>query len=67
MTQQAFVVQFRPETDVERGRYVGRVEHIASGRAAQFNSSRALLAFMRQILARAESTEEGAHMKDPYA
>ena len=35
----AFVVQFRTATDFERGRVEGRVEHVASGQTAHFESA----------------------------
>ena len=47
----AFVVQFRAETDVEQGRFVGRVEHVVSGQATHFHSLEELLAFMARVLA----------------
>ena len=47
----AFVVQFRVETEVEQGRFVGRVEHVVSGQAAHFQSVEELLAFMARVLA----------------
>lgn len=47
----AFVVQFRTETNVARGRYAGRVEHIVSGQATHFGSLEELLAFIGQVLA----------------
>jgi len=47
----AFVVQFRAETAVEQGRFVGRVEHVVSGQATQFDSLEELLAFMARVLA----------------
>jgi len=34
----AFVVQFRTETDMERGQFEGRVEHVVSGQATPFHS-----------------------------
>ena len=46
----AFVVQFREGTDIGAGRLVGRVEHIASYRAARFHSVEDLLAFMARVL-----------------
>ena len=46
----AFVVQFRAETDVERGRFVGRVEHVVSGQAAHFASLEELVAFIGRVL-----------------
>jgi hypothetical protein len=58
--QQAFVVQFRSETDVEAGRFEGRVEHVASGQAAHFKSLDELLAFMVRVLtdARTKPSEQ---------
>ena len=46
----AFVVQFRAETAVEQGRFVGRVEHVVSGQATQFQSLEELAAFMGRVL-----------------
>jgi hypothetical protein len=47
----AFVVQFRVETNVARGHYAGRVEHVVSGQAAHFTSLEELLAFIGRVLA----------------
>ena len=47
----AFVVQLRENTDVERGHWAGRVEHVTSGRVAHFQSLDELLAFLTQALA----------------
>jgi hypothetical protein len=47
----AFVIQFRETTDIEAGRLDGKVEHIASYRAARFRSMDELLAFMARVLA----------------
>ena len=49
-TNRAFVVQFRAETEAERGRWVGRVEHVVSGQAAHFASLEELLAFIGRVL-----------------
>ena len=59
-TDRAFVVQFRAETDVEADRFEGRVEHVASGRVAHFQSLDELLAFMVRVLAdvRTEPSEK---------
>ena len=46
----AFVVQFREETEAVRECFVGRVEHMVSGRAARFHSPEELLAFFAQVL-----------------
>ena len=54
----AFVVQFRPETDVRAGRLEGRVEHIASYRAARFSSLDELLAFVAGVLSDLKAREQ---------
>ena len=46
----AFVVQFRAETELERGRWAGRVEHVVSGQATHFASLEELVAFMARVL-----------------
>ena len=43
----AFVVHFR--SGERRRRFAGRVEHLASGKAAHFASLRGLLAFFAQL------------------
>ena len=47
----AFVVQFRPETNIEARRLEGRVEHIPTSKAARFNSLDELLGFIASTLA----------------
>jgi hypothetical protein len=54
----AFVVQFRRETDIGAGRLSGRVEHIASYRAARFNSLDQLMMFMAEVLAEVNAREQ---------
>jgi len=54
----AFVIQFRPETDIEAGRLEGRVEHIASTRARRFHSFDELLEFIAGILLEVRDTEQ---------
>jgi hypothetical protein len=51
--QRAFVVQLTENTDVKRGQWVGRVEHVTSGQASRFQSVDELLAFVAQVLRRA--------------
>jgi hypothetical protein len=46
----AFVVQFRTATDFAADRVAGRVEHIASGRSAHFESTRELLEIFARVL-----------------
>ena len=47
----AFVVHFRVNSDVARGRLAGRVEHVVSGQATHFSSLEELLAFIARVLA----------------
>ena len=54
-TQRAFVVQLHSESQLAKGQFKGRVEHIVSGQSAHFSSMKALKAFMQRVLAEAES------------
>ncbi|HET6892026.1 MAG TPA: hypothetical protein VFH31_13065 [Pyrinomonadaceae bacterium] len=54
----AFVIQFRAETDIEAGRFEGRVEHVASCKATRFHSLVELLAFIAGVLAEVRRTEQ---------
>src|SRR5262245_1564279 len=45
----AFVIQFRPETNVESKRFEGRVEHVASSKAMRFHSLEELFTFIADI------------------
>jgi hypothetical protein len=47
----AFVLQFPADADPGAGPFEGRVEHVASGRAAQFHTPEELRAFVAQVLA----------------
>lgn len=47
----AFVLQFPAEADPGASPFEGRVEHVASGRAAQFRTPEELQAFVAQVLA----------------
>ncbi len=60
--QGAFVVQFRPETDIAAGNYVGRIEHVASYEAAHFHSLEELLAFVARLLREAQVSRQ---VKEP--
>jgi hypothetical protein len=46
----AFVIQFGTRTDVARGAFTGRVEHVVSGQAALFDTLETLLAFIARVL-----------------
>jgi len=54
----AFVIQFRPETDVEAGRLEGKVEHVASYEAARFSSLEELLSFIAKMLGEVDNIEQ---------
>ena len=54
----AFVIQFRRETDIEAGRFEGRVEHIATYKASRFHSLDELLGFIAVVLAEISSAEQ---------
>jgi hypothetical protein len=54
----AFVIQFRPETDIEAGRFEGRVEHIVSYNATRFHSLDELLGFIASVLAEVSQPEQ---------
>ena len=54
----AFVIQFGPETDIEVGRFEGRVEHVASFKATRFQSLDELLSFIKDVLAEVGSKEQ---------
>ena len=54
----AFVIQFRPESDIEAGRFEGRVEHLSSYKATRFHSLDELLRFIASILAEVKDTQQ---------
>ena len=47
----AFVVQLGRDSDPALGRFVGQVEHLASGRQGRFSSQQEMLAFLEHTLA----------------
>ena len=54
----SFVIQCRPETDIENGRFEGRVEHIASYKAIRFHSLEELVTFVANVLTEIRNTEQ---------
>ena len=58
--ERAFVVQLHVETEVARGRILGRVEHVLSGQATHFDTLQGLLRFIERVLTtlRAEPAAE---------
>ncbi len=47
-SERAFVLQFHREADLKIGRFLGRIEHVASGRAGHFQSLEELVAFVAE-------------------
>jgi hypothetical protein len=54
----AFVIQFRPETNVESKRFEGRVEHVASSKAIRFHSLDELFTFIADMLAKVRNADQ---------
>jgi hypothetical protein len=54
----AFVIQFRPETDIEAERFEGKIEHMTSHRAVRFHSLDQLLEFIAQIMTEVRDTDQ---------
>jgi hypothetical protein len=54
----AFVIQFRPETDIEAGRFEGKIEHMVSYKAIRFHSLDQLLEFIASVLAEVSNPEQ---------
>jgi hypothetical protein len=44
------VVQLQADADPAAGRFLGRVEHVTSGRAARFSGVEELVAFVSRLL-----------------
>jgi hypothetical protein len=63
--ERAFVVQFRPETDVSEGRFEGRVEQIASGEGARFRSLEELIGSLKHVLAGSPRSREPYSEQEP--
>ena len=59
----AFVVQFRPETNIDAGRFEGRVEHVATNRAIRFHSLDELLGFIASVLTEVCNSEQPEGVK----
>lgn len=49
-SNRAFLVQFSRDTSDEPKPYIGRIEHVVSGRSAQFATREDLIDFIDQIL-----------------
>jgi len=53
----AFVIQLRPETNVEANRFAGKVEHISSHEAKRFQNLAELLEFIADMLTEVRDDE----------
>jgi hypothetical protein len=53
----AFVIQVRTETDLQAGRFEGRVEHIASTKAMRFHSVDELVSFIAEVLTEVRNSD----------
>ncbi len=49
-SERAFVVQFHREADPGAGRFLGRIEHVVSGRVGHFQSLEELVALVVEYL-----------------
>ena len=54
----AFVIQFRPESDIEAGRFEGKIEHMVSYKATRFHSLEELLGFIASVLKEISNKEQ---------
>jgi hypothetical protein len=54
----AFVIQLRQESDIEAGRFEGRVEHIESYKATRFHSLDELVSFIANVLPEEQNAGE---------
>jgi hypothetical protein len=61
----AFVVQFRPDADVDAGPFEGRIEHVASGRAARFSTLQELREFVTRLLAEMRANDAEVRADPP--
>jgi len=48
--KRSFVIKFSLDANPEEGRFIGRVEHVASGQTTHFESSDALVNFLNDVL-----------------
>jgi hypothetical protein len=54
----AFVIQLRPESDIEAGLFEGRIEHVASCKTTRFHSLTELLGFIASVLNEIRNKEQ---------
>lgn len=63
--ERAFVVQLHREADVARGRVVGRVVHVVSGRTVHFDNLEDLLMFINRVLSSLRTEPPARSLDEP--
>ena len=63
--RRAFVIQLYSEADLYPAKFVGRVEHVDSGRADGFRSVEELVRFISQAMTELERMERGELQEPP--
>ena len=61
LPQRAFVVQFATDAQMQGDRMAGRVEHVVSNQALDFDSLETLLAFIDRMLRKVDETPPQGH------
>jgi hypothetical protein len=56
-SERTFVLQFHCEADLGAGRFLGRIEHVASGRVGHFQSPEELVAFVAAKLGEVDTAD----------
>lgn len=59
--QYAFVVQLGRDSDPALGRFVGQIEHLASGRQGRFSSQQEMISFLENTLTGAMASPAARH------
>ena len=62
----SFVIKFSPDTNPEEGRFVGRVEHVASGKTTRFESADALVNFLNDVLNQLHEFQDAETLSTDY-
>jgi hypothetical protein len=59
-----FVIQVRPEIDLEKGTLSGRVEHMDSGQSTRFRTIQELVSFILQHVQGQDADRSNPTLKD---
>jgi hypothetical protein len=63
--RRAFVIQLHSEADLDQAKFVGRVEHVDSGRADGFRTVEELVRFIEQTVKEMEETAQDETSESP--